>query len=292
MRSQHKISEEQLNTPEVFLYLPPEIWNLILSFLNTKNDIIKLCHVSEYFYCNFTQSTYISICQPKENLFTSFSNLFNPPEPLTFSTFTNLTKLNITNCNNTKEILSNFTNLSKLGIFKCYVTDKDMSHLSNLTTLTKLNISENEHITDEGLSHLSNLTNLIVIKFNIHKDDCSIDPVIVTNKGLLHLSNLTNLTKLNIGFHDPKMEKAHSLVEIKACDSYYMELPYLSNLTNLTVLNIKCCEITDLSPLSSLTKLNRCNISHCYITDSHLSNVSNIKTLNMEGCYNEYGRLL
>ena len=105
--------------------------------------------------------------------------------------------MNLGNCRGIDDdgitVLSRLTNLTSLDLSDCNITDSGLAHLQNLTNLTSLDLTGCYTITDSGLAHLQNLTNLTSLDLSW----CSK----ITDSGVLPLigeNGLPNLRSLNV----------------------------------------------------------------------------------------------
>ena len=107
------------------------------------------------------------------------------------ATLINLTSLDLSYCrylnNENFSSISYLTNLSCLNLIECDLTDDNLSNLSNLTNLTFLNLSFNMYTKLSFLNSLVNITNL---DLGINKD--------IADEELKSILNLTNLNRLSI----------------------------------------------------------------------------------------------
>ena len=191
-------------------------------------------------------------------------------DPLTRADVGSITRLNISHTSITNLDLSTLglTSLTELNI-----EDNDSLpslDLSDLTSLTRLSIRNNDALTSLDLSDLTSLTELN-IDFNDSltsldlSDLTSLTELTMVNNSLtsLDLSDLTSLTELTMWGNDSltslDLSDLTSLTELTIWRNDSLTSLDLSDLTSLTELNIRrndSLPSLDLSDLTSLTELN------------------------------------
>jgi Leucine-rich repeat (LRR) protein len=179
-------------------------------------------------------SNNVSDLRPIQNL-TQIKNLYITYDPIPRSNWA---------------FLKNWTWLEELGIGGIGLTSTDITFLSKFSSLTYLQLFNNQ-ITD--VSPIASLTNLKVLLINGNAIN-DLSPV----------SGLVNLYDLNIG------------------DINTTDLTPLRNLTNLKIIGLFSDNLTDISALASLTALQSIALEHNAVEDlSPLENLSNLQGLDL-----------
>ncbi|MEG3966849.1 leucine-rich repeat domain-containing protein [Microcoleus sp. T2B6] len=186
-----------------------------------------------------------------------------------------------------ERILSSMT---KLDLSDNEITD--ISFLGSLTNLTTLDLSDNEITDISFLGSLTNLTTLYLYSSQI--TDISFLGSL-TNLTTLYLSSnqitdisflgsLTNLTTLDLSHNQISdisfLGSLTNLTTLNLCSNRITDISLLGSLTNLTTLNLKGNQITDISFFRSLTNLTELDLRDNEITDiSFLGSLTNLTTL-------------
>ena len=161
--------------------------------------------------------------------------------------------------------LSGLTSLTYLNLSDNNISD--ISVLSDLTSLTVLYL-ENNNISD--IESLSNLTSLEYLDLSNNKNISDISA----------LSSLTSLIELDLSNNRisdiSALSDLTNLTSLKLWDNTISDINVLSGLTSLTDLSLWGNNISDISALSNLTSLTDLDISSNQITD--ISPIENIQT--------------
>jgi F-box/leucine-rich repeat protein 14 len=140
------------------------------------------------------------------------------------------------------------------------LTNESLKSVGKNTTLTKLNISDNDHFDDDGLAHLKDLSDLETLNLWHLKG--------ITGLGFVHLKGLTKLRELNLA-------DCHHIA-----DSSFAYIKSMSALENLYIDN--CPTITDaaIAQLSDGPRLKELTLSGCEkLTDATLIQFKSLKSL-------------
>ena len=160
------------------------------------------------------------------------------------------------------------TSLTRLDLFDNQVSD--ITPLSGLTNLTTLGLDEN-HVSD--INPLSGLTNLTTLWLD--EDQVSdISP----------LSGLPNLTQLFFDGNQvsdiSSLSGLTKLTGLGFSSNQVSDISPLSGLTNLTQLYLDSNQVSDINPLSGLTNLTELLLQDNQISDINpLSGLTNLTTL-------------
>eukprot|EP01111_Echinosteliopsis_oligospora_P017472 TRINITY_DN7585_c0_g1_i1.p1 TRINITY_DN7585_c0_g1~~TRINITY_DN7585_c0_g1_i1.p1 ORF type:complete len:500 (+),score=57.37 TRINITY_DN7585_c0_g1_i1:167-1666(+) len=206
-----------------------------------------------------------------------------PDVPLTTVNFERCRGLNITQA---LINLAHFTTLRSLNISTCSdVNDDSIHHIQHLTTLTHLDISNN-NITATALQSISSLHQLS----HLSMAQCT-----NISSGLSHLQTLTNLTFLTAAhchLNDETVQPLGNLTSLKSLTLVSNKfgdqgMQAIGKLKNLTTLDLSMCTgITDegIKYIESHPKMSTLNLNYCSsLTDNA------VQRLNDRGCLQSLG---
>ena len=149
----------------------------------------------------------------------------------------------------------------------------DVSGIEKFTSLTSLNLNDNQKISDiKPITQLPNLEKLY-LKSNEITD-------------ITLISSLTKLKSLGLGSNKiSNMEPLRTLINItwlNLSDNKISDITSLQTLTNITYLALNENKISDITPISSLTNLEKLYLYNNEITDiTPLSSLTKLKTLGL-----------
>ena len=163
----------------------------------------------------------------------------------------------------------NLETVTKLELNKKQITD--VSGIEKFTSLTSLNLDNNEKISD--IKPIAQLPNLEKLKL-YNNEITDITP----------LESLTKLKELGLGKNKISnilpLQTLTNITWLSLLDNEITDITPLQTLTNITFLSVSGNKINDISPLASLTNLEELYLSSNKISDiSPLSSLTNLKTL-------------
>lgn len=215
----------------------------ILSFLNFRSN--GYTEVNVYFLNKLPNLTYLDLAY----------NFINDYTPLKY--LIKLDHLSITFLSNTDpSILNKLTTLTSLDL-KENDRIKNFYFLENLTKLNTLNLSL---CKIKDTSKLEKLVNLTWLNLNF----CGIKEII----GLKNLINLTYLSLDNNAVTNiTELKKLTKLTQLYMDNNKVLDLSGLENLTNLTHLSLNNNQIISISKLRGLTNLISLNLNKNKVSD-------------------------
>lgn len=175
------------------------------------------------------------------------------------------------------------------------INDIDLNGLKKLTTLTRLDLEEDERMTDLELGHFFNLTELSLRgrdKNNITDNGISslnnlksLD--IWSKQKIKNIRHLTNLTELALGFHEKisndDIRTLTNLTSLQLGKTIQITDDVIINcfprLTNLGLMSNEIITGSCIFELTNLTKLGLCDNS--IIRDNDISRLFNLRILDL-----------
>ena len=267
-----------------YYHFPPEIWEHIVSFVNSKACLKSLSLVSKTLYYIVCKKMWAS------------ADLKNPEALITLRHLP-IADLNLEDCglrNKHLSVVSKMTEIKNLNIISNRnLTTTGLRKLASLRKLQKLDLAGIKNVTDDVIRCLAStaLTELQLYSCAITDDCleaiCSITSLQVLNLCSNHKLTASALCKLS----SLKKLKSLNLQEcVEGVTAYVIE--NFANL-NLVDLNISSCHIDDvcLTGISKISSLKWLNISdsHGTMTSvglSTLGSLTNLKGLDISNCEN------
>jgi len=295
-------------------FLPPEVWDHILSFIDAVQDLKSIALVSNTFYCHVNATLWNSPCLKEGITYIELQQLSHLPI-LDLHLHIDLDEEYITNWGKAvgklenlqilKPVLSRsitipeLKELSRLPVtvldlkYVSYIDDEWLDVIANFSKLTCLQLGDfarfMPNITDHGLARLTVLHHLEHLRL--------LACLNITGIGLSELVNLPlrtlDVRHWDTGDRTPIRDNDVGLVEaitymtgltklhISYNDIYDNEMVYLSSLNKLSVLDISCnLNLTwvGLRHISHLP-LTEISIRKCDATDKCLEIISDLKGL-------------